>query len=399
MLRDYSPFTPGHPLPPSLFAGRQAEVEALLESCRHAKHTGRVGRSYIEGERGIGKSSLAALVRELADRELHMLTAHVHLGGARNLDEMARRIFKDLAEASQNRPWHAKLTKALGSRLKSVGLFGTRVEFHATKEELTALWQNLAAELRGLLELLKDQREGVLLILDDINGLADTPEFADWIKSFVDGVATSGAPLPLHLVLVSLPERRQQIVEHNPSLNRVFQVIEIKPLSDEDTRQFVLGALESVDMHIDEEALRLLVRFSGGYPAILQEVADAAFKRTESDQIGVVEAAEGIVDAAQTIGRKYIKPEVLDAIQSSKYRSILSRVASLTTGESFARQEVLNLLDSSERKVFDNFVRRMRELDVLAQDERGVYRFKNELNRLYYMLAVRAEAAAERRTE
>ncbi|MCC7389191.1 MAG: AAA family ATPase [Phycisphaerales bacterium] len=391
MPRDYSPFTPGHPLPPSLFAGRQREVEALLGDCRRAQHSGRVERSYIEGERGIGKSSLASLVREVADRDLRMLTVHVHLGGAKTLDEMARRVFKGLAESSQNRPWYAKLAGALGKHLRSVGLFGTRVEFHASREELTNLWQNLGTELRGLLGLLQGDREGVLLILDDINGLADTREFADWLKSFVDGAATSGEPLPLHLVLVSLPERRQQLVDHNPSLNRVFSIVEVQPLSDEDTRQYLLGALRSVDVQVDEEALRLILRFSGGYPAILQEIGDAAFERTEGDRVGVVEAAEGVVDAAQAIGRKYIKPEVLDAIQSSKYRSILGRVASLTVGESFSRQEVLSQLDDAEQKVFDNFVRRMRELDVLVQNDRGSYRFKNELNRLYYMLAARAQ--------
>jgi hypothetical protein len=393
MPRDYSPFTPGAPLPPTLFAGRQREVEALLASSRQAQ-TGRLERTYVEGERGIGKSSLAALVRQLAERDLRMLTAHVHLGGARSLDEMARRVFKEFAEASLDKPWHAKLSAAFGKHVKSVGLFGTRVEFHATREELTGLWQNLAVELRGLLGVLEGSREGALLILDDINGLADAPEFADWLKSFVDGAATSGKPLPLHLLVVSLPERRQQIVAHNPSLNRVFSVIEVAPLTPEDTRKFITTILESVGTAIDDEALELITRFSGGYPAILQEIGDAAFKRTESDRITIAQAAEGVVDAAGAVGRKYIKPEVLDAIRSSRYRSILKRVASLTAGDSFSRQEVLGKLDTSEQRVFDNFVRRMRELDVLVSDSTGIYRFKNELNRLYYMLAAEAQPAS-----
>jgi len=381
-------------VPPSLFAGRREEVESLLASCRQAQ-TGRIERTYIEGERGIGKSSLASLLRQLAERELGMVTAHVHLGGAKDLDEMARRLFKEIAEASLDRPWHSKLAASLGKHIKSVGLFGTRVEFHATKEELTGLWQNLAAELRGLLELLQGQRNGALIILDDINGLADSPPFANWLKSFVDSVATSNRPLPLHLVLVSLPERRQQIVGHNPSLNRVFSILQVDPLSEEETRRFLTTTLESVGVSINAESLQLIVQYSGGYPAILQEISDAVFKRTEEDRIDMVQTILGVVDAAETVGRKYIKPEVLDAIRSTRYRSILRRVASFTTGASFSRQEVRDQLNAAERNVFDNFVRRMRDLDVLVADDRGVYRFKNQLNRLYYILAAGAERSAK----
>ena len=44
-----------------------------------------------------------------------------------------------------------------------------------------------------------------MLVLDDINGLARSDEFANWLKSFVDTVATAKKPLPLFLLLVGLP--------------------------------------------------------------------------------------------------------------------------------------------------------------------------------------------------
>lgn len=236
--------------------------------------------------------------------------------------------------------------------------------------------------MRALLALLQGQRDGALLILDDINGLADLPQFADWLKSFVDGAATSGQPLPLHLTLVSLPERRQQIVGHNPSLNRVFTVVPVEPLSPDETSRFILSALESVEATIDDAALATIAHYSGGYPAILQEIADSVFRRSESSHISIQEAADGVIAAAETIGRKYIKPEVLAAIRSEKYRSILRRLARQGSRSSFSRQEVLAELPDSEAGVFDNFVKKMRELDVLVSDDRGRYRFRNELHRL-----------------
>ena len=43
--------------------------------------------------------------------------------------------------------------------------------------------------LRSLVSRLPDGKRGLLLILDDINGLAESEEFANWLKSLVDEIA------------------------------------------------------------------------------------------------------------------------------------------------------------------------------------------------------------------
>ena len=49
----------------------------------------------------------------------------------------------------------------------------------------------------------------------------------------------------------------------------------------------------------------------------------------------------------------------------------------------------MSRLDEDERKVFDNLLRRLRELGIVEQDVeggRGAYRFVNELYPLYIIL-------------
>ena len=79
MVKDYSPFTPGVPVPLEFFVGREKELSQILDRAG-AVATGRVERVFIIGERGIGKSSLCQLVRVISEKEHNLLGLHVHLG-------------------------------------------------------------------------------------------------------------------------------------------------------------------------------------------------------------------------------------------------------------------------------------------------------------------------------
>ncbi len=99
MSKDYSPFTPGQPVPlqrlaarggvavlPVFAVGRAQEIERVLRSVRAAT-AGKLQVLFLTGERGIGKSSLAAYVRALAERDHAALAWHTFLGGVDTLEE------------------------------------------------------------------------------------------------------------------------------------------------------------------------------------------------------------------------------------------------------------------------------------------------------------------------
>jgi len=386
MPKDYSPFTPGVPARPEDFAGKAAEVEQMLGSCRAAQ-AGRLERTFVIGDRGIGKSSLCNYVRHAADAKLDMLGLHVYLGGARSLEEMCRRIFEQLAKSSLGRPWYDRVVSLLGKHVKQVGLFGVNIQFAAGAEELRGLATSLPEQIEGVLSHLKDDRRGMLLILDDINGLAESDEFADWLKTFIDSVATHHAKLPLHLVLAGLPERRASLLRLQPSLNRAFAVLLSGKISVEDSTQFFADRFKQAGTECAKGVLALLSNYAGGYPALLQEIGDAVFKHDLDGAITMDDAAKGLVAAAKVIGEKYLDSVVLGAISSEQYRGLLHKLASRLEKDSFVRKELGSELTENEMMVFDNFARKMRGLGVLEAPAPGVYRFTNDLHRLYFALS------------
>jgi len=93
-----------------------------------------------------------------------------------------------------------------------------------------------------------------------------------------------------------------------------------------------------------------------------------------------------------------LDPQVYRALRSETYRSILRRIGKLPLGASFQRKDVLEKVPDKERKIFDNFLRRIKSLGIISETEmRGEYRFVTQLYHLYVRLeAFRTEKGRKR---
>ncbi len=391
MPKDYSPFTPGLPAPVEFFVGRREQVQRLLGKVT-AGMEGRLQVAFLTGERGIGKSSLATFVRFLAERDHQALGLHTFLGGVSTLEEMARRVFDRLLKESLGQTWESRIKEFFGNHIKQVGLFGVSVEFEAPEKDLRRMVHDFAPALRNLIRRLQGQKKGMFLILDDINGLATSENFANWIKSLVDEIATSGEPLPLCLVLVGLEERRQSLVKLQPSLARVFDLIEVQTWNEQETQTFFQTTFAKVNVTVAPQALNDLAYFSGGLPMLAHEIGEAVFQVDSDDHIDEKDAILGIVATADIVGRKHLEPQVFQATRSVRYRAILRKLAKRPFGFRFKRSEIRDRLSADENRVLDNFLTKMKKLRVLLPDPDagpGAYRFANRLYYLYFQLEAR----------
>ena len=384
MQPDASPFRPGQPVPAEFFVGRQDAIERLRGLVRAADR-GVFKIGFISGERGIGKSSLASFVRHLSEREGAVAGCHVSLGGVHDLHEMARRTFDRLLKDSIDRPWYRHVASFFGDRVRKVGLFGVSVELALSNDDLRTISDNFVHSIRQLLNTVAD-KSSLLLILDDINGLANSTDFANWLKSIVDEVATSQQTTRLCFLVVGLEERRQELIRNQPSLARVFDLVDIAPWSDDEVAQFYRRSFAQENAMLPAGGLEYLVRNTGGLPVLAHEIGDAVWHAARTPTIAHDEIVEGVYQAAEIIGRKLLEPQVFRAIQSDRYRSILRKMAGESLRMSFHRGDLAARLEEEERRVLDNFLRRMRSLGALEIDPetRGSYRFPNRLYALYF---------------
>ena len=341
---------------------------------------------FITGERGIGKSSLASFVRHLCERESRVTGCHVYLGGVHDLHEMARRTFDRLLKDSIDRPWHRQVLEFFGDRVRKVGLFGVSVELALNNQDLHTIASSFTRSVRQL--MLNLEQRTPLLILDDINGLAGSADFAHWLKSLVDEVATSPQETRLCILLVGLEERRQELIRNQPSLARVFDLVDIAPWSDDEVVQFYRDSFAVGNAVVPVSDLSFLTRYTGGLPVLAHEIGDAVWHAARAQTIEHDEVARGVVRAAEIIGRKLLEPQIFGAIQSDRYRSILRKMTDEPSRMRFQRGELAARLTQEEGRVLDNFLRRMRNLGAVQTDPevRGGYRFPNRLHALYFWM-------------
>ena len=388
MNPESSPFRPGQPAPIEFFVGRLAEIERVRGMVR-ASARGRVGIGFVSGERGIGKSSLARLVRYLVEQNDDAVGCHVFLGGVQDLGQMLRRTFERLLNESTDKPWHQKLRDFFGDRVRKVGLFGLTLELNFQERDLAAIKHGFVASVRRLLESLAEHKRSLFLILDDINGLAGSDEFANWLKSTVDEIATSDTETRLCMLVVGLEARRQELVRRQPSLARVLDPIDIAPWSDEEVLNFYHGALREGNAEISDASVRMLSLYTGGLPVLAHELGDAVWRTARGPKINPAEVVDGIIAAAEVIGRKLLEPGIFRTITSERYRSIFRKMIDDPDQMRFRRADLIGRLTEQERSVLDNFLRRMKKLGAIEADPevKGGYRFPNRLYGLYFRMS------------
>ena len=393
MNPETSPFRPGQPVPIEFFVGRVDEIRRLHGMVK-ASTQGRFKIGFISGERGIGKSSLMSFVRHLSEQGSAVAGCHVSLGGVRGLQEMLRRTFNRLLKESRDKPWHGQIREFFGNHVRKVGMFGISLELDLKDRDLSTVAHDFVPTIRRLMDSLKGHKSALFLILDDINGLAGSEAFANWLKSMVDEIATSRRTVPLCILVVGLEERRQELIENQPSLARVFELIDLAPWSTGEVKQFYEISFDSVNGKITDSDMERLVRFTGGLPVLAHEIGDAVWRTARNLDISAREVTAGIRTAADVIGRKLLEPRIFAAIHSERYRSILRKL-SAEPRMHFRRSELVDRLTDDEKRVMDNFLRRMKQLGALDADPgiRGGYRFPNLLHALYFWMEAQRTTA------
>jgi len=387
-----SPFTPGKPVPVEYFVARRKEIERLQRAIRQTL-SGRNENIFITGERGIGKSSLAWYAHHLAEKET-LLSAYCYMGPARSLEDIAGIVFQRLLEGCDKSTFE-KLKQAFCKYIKSVNLPFVGVELTDNKSDLRELVNGFIPALRHVYEGAKENgKNGLLVIMDDLNGVTDLREFSMFLKSTVDSIATSRQSIPLLLILVGIHDRREDLLKHQPSVARIFDIIELPLMNESESREFFGKTFAEESITVSNEALSLMVQLSGGYPMLMHEVGDAVFWQDTDSNIDLGDAKLGIMEAARTVGKKYIDPQISKVLRSKTYSSILWRIGKkLPIGGAFKRQELLKEIPADEQKNLDNFLNRIKKLGIVDDAEvKGEYRFVNPLFHLYVWYEAKSKA-------
>lgn len=388
IYKDKSPFYPGQPVPIEFFIGRLQEIKRIERAIKQVV-AGKPQSLFLTGEYGIGKSSLASFMRFYAKKNNDILGIHIFLGGVESIDDIAVKTVETVLKSSIYEPTISENVKNFLSKyIGKQDLFGFSINFDALKEDSPDISHGFLPFLHELLNRVKkDGIKGIMLILDEVNGITKHAKFSHFIKGLVDENATSGNTLPLMLMLCGIDERRRDMIQHHQPIERIFDLVEIKPMNNTEMIDFFNNAFNSVGISVDKEAMDTLCHYSAGFPKIMHLIGENIYWINKNTTIDKSVAFEGVVSAAKEVGTKFIDQQVLRSLQSKDYHSILKKISKMNFDLSFTKNYIEKELSPTEKKIFNNFLQKMKKLNVIRSGEvRGEYVFNSRLVRLYLLL-------------
>lgn len=383
-----SPFYPGQPVPIEFFIRRTNEVQRISRAINQVE-LGKPQAIFLTGEYGIGKSSLSGYMKYHAERNNHIFGIHVLLGGAETLEDIAMKTVESVIKTQIYEPTITdKIRNFLSKYLGKQELFGFSINLEALKTDSPNISHGFLPFLRTLLSRIEENGiKGLMLILDEIKGITGNVQFAHFIKGLVDENALSRNPLPLMLMLCGVEERRREMIQYHQPSERIFDIVEIKPMSENEMKDFFNKTFNSVGIVVKDDAMSVLCDYSAGFPKIMHIIGDAVFWIDRDNIIDKADASDGILIAAEEVGKKFVDQQIYKALRSKDYHSILSKLGKTMFDLSLQKGTIEEGLNAGERRKFNNFLQRMKKLNVLKSgDGRGEYVFNSRLVRLYILL-------------
>lgn len=253
--------------------GRSQQLEEI-ERALYA-----VGRHvFIYGDRGVGKSSLAATAayqHQSADAD------PIFVSGAP--DETFQSIIANIAVQALGRSKHENTKKQ-----ESVSIAFRGLQWSASNEISTV---DLASQIRSVgdaTELLKQvarvHSSKPTIVLDEFDTIGDMEErakFASLLKQLGDQL------IDLKFFITGIGNSCQELLGAHPSAHRQLATVELMRLSFEGRREIVQDVAAAFDLELDDDVNWRIALISDGYPYYVHLLAEkmlwAAFDSSEEN--------------------------------------------------------------------------------------------------------------------
>lgn len=370
-------FSPAAPIDDeALFAGRVDQLRAIVDAVgRRGQH------AVIYGERGVGKTSLANVLRTLGESLASQRALLVNCDGTDDFASAWRKVFGRVE-------W--------GEERAGLG-FGA-----PTVETTTSLADRLPERITPetvMLALTEIARlGGVTVVMDEFDRMpgAQTSLFADTIKALSDRAVDAT------VVLVGVADSVDQLIEEHQSVERALAQIQMPRMSAEELHEIVTRGLDRLDMRIDPAALGRISRLSHGLPHYAHllgiHAARAALDRktVEVAEDDVNEAVEKALAEAQQSIRAMYGQATASPRRESLFKQVLLASALARTDEAgfFSPADVRGPMTGIMGKTYDipSFSRHLNEfvdarrgpvLQRRGGERRYRYRFVNPLLQPY----------------
>jgi len=387
----FNPFKPNGIISPGMFTGRLQEIEQIEQALFQAKH-GNPVHFMIQGERGIGKSSLFFVtklvangqIETLTDEKLNFLVISVDLGSASTQLDIIRTIGRELKEIVGSQSAIRERAKAFWDWATNWEILGVRFHKDAALMDPHDALETFVTQLASLCGVLGGQIDGIVILIDEADRPGAEANLGEFCKLLTERLARRQCSNVV-LGLAGLPTLLGQLKFSHESSPRLFTTMLLEPLlPDERVRVIDRGIEEanrvnSAPTTISSDARNLLADLSEGYPHFLQQFAFSAFQEDKDGAISVDDVLSGAFaenGALSQLGDKYFNEMYHLRIASNDYRRVLNTMA--VYGDQWVSRGQIIKESGLAKSTVTNALNALKARQIIVSDDsrkgRGFYR-------------------------
>ncbi|WP_457798840.1 ATP-binding protein [Methylocystis sp. S23] len=385
----FNPFRPNSLVSIGMFSGRGEELHSIERCLFQAKH-GNPQHFLIEGERGIGKSSLFYFIQLLASGRIkredgstfNFLVVSLDLGQCEDQIDIVREIGKALQSAIADRNNIKELAKKAFDFLTNWEVMGVKYKKDRERGDDSANLAGLVDTVADVLVEAKDSLDGVLILIDEADRPSEEAGLGLFLKLFTERLTRKECGNCL-MGLAGLPTLVPKLRASHESSPRVFEAMTLEPLEELERIDVINRGIADANKRnnqktdITPDASKMIALLSEGYPHFIQQFAYCAFEKDTDNVIDVSDVAGGAYQqngALEQLGHKYFNKMYFEQINSENYRRVLNAMAAHQNSW-VSRQEIILESGVGETNV-DNALKALRGRDIIIADEsrRGFYK-------------------------
>lgn len=352
-----NPFRPGAGHTPPYLAGRNHEISGFIKLLEQKII---LENAVITGLRGVGKTVLLDSLKPLAiEKNWLWIGTDLSESACISEDSMATRLCADLSIISSSIVINSEEIRSIGFQSNAETIenkldFNTLMNVYNSTPGLSLDKIKTVIEVtwKAISQIEGNKINGIIFAYDEAQNLSDQAKKEQFPLSLLLDAFQSlqKKNIPVLLVLTGLPTLFPKLVESRTYSERMFRVMFLKSLNEEESKEAILNPIRNnkCPLELSENSVSTIVEMSGGYPYFIQfickEVYDSFIQKINNgeDVTIPVNEIEQKLDTDFFAGRW--------AKATDRQRELLLVVAHLDCSDEF---KVLEVVEKS-KELLDN---------------------------------------------
>ena len=385
MEKDFTnPFRPGAGHKPPYLAGRVEEKEEFKNLLKQEVV---LNNLILTGLRGVGKTVLLDSFKSIAQESGWMWAGtDCSESASINEDTIALRLLTDIALITSNIVIHTEKIQEIGFT-KDTREEKTYLSFSFLRQYYNAVpglpIDKLKAVSMFVWDSIKsiDGVEGIVFAYDEAQTLSDHADDRQYPLSILldlfQYLQRNGVKFVL--VLTGLPTLLTKLVETRTYSERLFHVLTLRQLNDQESRDAILKPIADArcKTKFNDESVKIIIQQSGGYPYFIQFICREVYDVFEQKAAKKQKLSVPIDAIIQKLDNDFFAGRWSRATEREQQVLIMLAEANKTT---FTIQDTLELSNKSRFKKFSRsqigqLFNSLIERGLVYKDKRGSYSF------------------------